>query len=380
MKKGGNMTEVATQAGITIEEQIEQALKRMPYTETVIAGLKTEYMGLRTNGIEDTAAYEAVHAALMTMVKVRTGIELTRKQLKADALKFGKAVDAEATRLAGLAAPVETYLYEQRDIVDKEKERIRTEKEEQEQTRLQGRVAKLLGFGMTFDGNIYRRSEMVIAAINLKRLSDEDFETVLKRVEEDYQAEQAEIAEEARLKKEDEDRIAAEKAEAERLEGIRKIEDDRLRKEEDDRLSAERERLKKIADEQAIEKALIKAKQEEVEAIQKAIEDKQRKDEEDKRRQEELEKARIEAAEQAKKDERARIERETKEKKEQEEREAIEAEEKKAQMTDKEKLKELLTAIELIDIPQFKSKKAKVVADQVQGRLIASMDIIREAL
>ena len=364
------MTELAKQdVGITIEEQIGQALKKMPYTEATIAELKSKYMSLKTNGIEDKAAYEAVHAALMTMVKVRTSIETSRKLLKEDALTFGRAVDAEAKKLTGLAEPVESYLSEQRDNVDKEKERIRAEKDAQEQAILQGRVAKLLGFGMTFDGGIYQRRDIIIVALSLKRLSDEDFEIVLERVEEDYRAEQAEIAEEARIKKEEEERLAAERVEA-----------DRLRKEEDDRLAVERERLSKIAKEQADKETTIKAAQDKIDAEKKAIEDRKMEEEREKKRQEELGKARQEAAEQAKKDEQARVAREAREKEEKERLAVIEAEEKKAQMTDKEKLKELYDAVDIIYIPEFKSKKAKAMALRVGHLLQEVCQIIEESL
>lgn len=364
------MTELAKQnVGITIEEQIGQALKKMPYTEATIAELKSKYMGLKTNGIDDKAAYEAVHAALMTMVKVRTSIETARKRLKEDALTFGRAVDTEAKKLTGLVEPIESYLSDQRDIVDKEKERIKAEKEAQEQALLQGRVAKLLGFGMTFDGNIYKRREIAIVFLNLKRLSDEDFGIVLKRVEEDYQAEQAEIAEESRLRKEEEARLAAER-----------IEQDRLRAEENMRLTAERERLEKIAKGQADKEATIKAAQDKIDAEKKAIEDQKREEEREKIRKEELEKVRQEAAERAKKDEQARAEREAKEKEEKSRLDAIEAEEKKAQMTDKEKLKDLLASVQAINIPAFKSKKAKVVAQRVEQCFIEACDYIREGM
>ena len=362
--------EIAIQeAGITIEEQIGQALKKMPYTEATIAELKSKYMDLKTNGVNDKAAYNAVHAALMITVKVRTSIETSRKLLKEDALKFGRAVDIEAKKLTGLVEPLENYLYEQRDIVDKEKERIQAEKDAQEQATLQGRVAKLLGFDMLFDGNIYKRREIIIVALNLKRLSDEDFEIVLKRVEEDYLAEQSEIVEEARLKKEEENRLAAER-----------IEQDRLRAEENMRLTAERERLEKIAEAQADKEAAIKAAQDKLDAEKKAIEDQKMEEEKEKRKQEELEKARQEAAEQAKKDEQARVERETKEKEEKERLAALEAEEKKAQMTDREKMKELYDAIDRLYIPEFKSKKAKTMALRVGQLLQEVCEFIEDGL
>ena len=375
------MTELTTQnTGITIEEQIGQALKKMPYTEATIAKLKSEYMTLKTNGVDDKAAYEAVHAALMTMVKVRTSIELSRKALKADALTFGRAVDTEAERLTKLAKPTEQYLLEQRDIVDKEMDRIKAEKDAQEQARLQGRVAKLLSFGMSFDGNIYRRGDIYLVAILLKSMSEEAFEVKLAEVEADYTAEQERKAEEERqgaIKAEEE---RAKKEIEEKAEKERKAEEDRLRAEKDKELTVERERLEKIAKEQTEKAAEIKAAQDKIDAEKKSIEDQKRKEEEEKKRQEEIEKARLEAASQAIKDEQARVEREAKEKEEREKQEAIEAEEKKAQMSDKDKLKDLLIIIDDIPIPEFKSKKAKATGIRVNSLLQEICKFIREGL
>ena len=379
------MTELVTQKieqGITIEEQIGQALKKMPYTEATIAKLKGEYMTLKTNGIDDKAAYEAVHAALMVMVKVRTSLEATRKILNEGAQVYVKAINADTKRLTILAEPVESYLFEQRDIVDKEKERIKAEKDAQEQAKLQGRVAKLLGFGMTFDGNIYRRGDIYIVALLLKSMSEESFETKLAEVEADYKAEQERKAEEERqaVIKAEEDRAkkeAEEKAELECRE-----EADRLRKIEDDRLVAERERLDKIAAEQAEKEANIKAAQDKIDAEKKDIEDQKRKEEEEKKRQEELKEARHAAAAQAIVDEQRRVEREARDREEKDRLAAIEVEEKKAQMTDKEKLKALQLAIETFDVDGFgfKSKKAQGVARRVKECLVEACNCIREAL
>ncbi len=366
--------------GISIDEQIGQALKKMPVSEVTIRALGEEYLPLKTNGIDDKESYQAVYAAHATMVKIRTSVESARKSLKADALKFGRAVDAEAERLTDLSVPIEEHLYKQRMLVDDEKARVKAEKDREEQERLQGRVAKLLGYGMTFDGNIYKRGEIIIIPTILKAMDDEKFTIELARVEADYKAELAQKEEAARLKEEEEARLAAEKIEADRIEAGRKAEEDRLRKIKDDELAVERERLDKIAKEQIEKESAIKAAQDKLDAEKEAIEDQKRKEAEEKRHQEEIAKAKAEAAEQARKDEQARVEREAKEKEERERLAAIEAEEKKAQMSDKEKLKELLANIEAINIPAFKSKKAGEVSRKVGQCFIEACNYIREGM
>lgn len=364
------MSELATQeAGVSIDEQIGQALKRMPVTDAKIKALTAEYQALKTNGVDDKESYNAVYSALSTVIKVRTSIEASRKILKADALKFGKAVDTEANRLTEMVLPIEDHLYKQRMAVDNEIARIKAVKDAEEQERYQGRAFKLAQLGMSFDGNIYKRGDIIIPAILLKTMDDSKFAGELAKVKADYDLEQNRIAEDARLKKEEEDRLASEK-----------LAQDTLKEEENKRLVAEKERLEAIAKEQAKKEAAIKAAQDKIDAEKKAIEDQKRKEEEEKRHAEEIAKAKVEAAEQARKDEQARVERETKEREERDRLAAIEAEEKKAQMTDKEKLKDLLAALGQIDIPEFKSKKAKATGLRIEHLLKEVCDFINEAL
>src|SRR3990167_10828921 len=98
------MSETAEVAvkGVTIDEQITQALKKMPFTEIVIKNLAGKYLPLTVKGVDDKEGYSTVSRALSEMVKVRTSIEATRKVLKADSLKYGRAMDAEAARLTEL--------------------------------------------------------------------------------------------------------------------------------------------------------------------------------------------------------------------------------------------------------------------------------------
>lgn len=377
------MSELATQeTGVTIDEQIGQALKRMPVTDAMIKALGVKYLPLRTKGADDKEGYEAVHSALMAVVKVRTSIEASRKILKADALKFGRAVDGEAERLTNLVLPLEEHLGKERAKVDVELSRIKALKDAAEQERYQGRAFKLAQLGMSFDGNIYKRGDIVIPAIILKTMDDSKFAGELAKVKADYDLEQDRIAEEARLKKEEEDRLAAEKVEAEKKDQERRAEEDRLRKIEDARLAADRAEIEKIRKEQAAKEAVIKAAQDTLYADKRAIEDQRRKEEEAKRHAEEIAKAKVEAAAQAIKDEQRRTDIEAKEKIERDRLTAIEAEEKKAQMTDKEKLKALLVVIQGIDVTGFgfKSKKAILVKMKVETCLSDACGYIKEGI
>jgi len=61
------------------------------------------------------------------VVKHRTGVEKHRKFLKADALSYGRKVDAAAKEIFGKLAPIEDHLTEQEKIVTDEKKRVKAE-------------------------------------------------------------------------------------------------------------------------------------------------------------------------------------------------------------------------------------------------------------
>ena len=66
----------------------------------------------------------------------RVEVEKKRKELKADALEWGRKVDTEAKRIFGLLEPIETHLQTEENRVAQEKERIRQEKIEKEKARV----------------------------------------------------------------------------------------------------------------------------------------------------------------------------------------------------------------------------------------------------
>lgn len=93
--------------------------------DTAIAVLAEEYLALRVDGIKDTEGYLTVHRARMDVKGKRVQIEKVRKELKADALTYGRKVDGEAKRLTALLEPIERHLLKEEKAVDDERARIR---------------------------------------------------------------------------------------------------------------------------------------------------------------------------------------------------------------------------------------------------------------
>ena len=94
-------------------------------TDADIATMKEQFMPLTINGVNDSGGAKAVHSARMKVKNIRCDIEKRRKELKADALAWGKRVDTEAKTLTDQLAPIELHLSSQEDAYEAEKERIK---------------------------------------------------------------------------------------------------------------------------------------------------------------------------------------------------------------------------------------------------------------
>ena len=112
-----------------IEKHIATELKKFSLTDAAIEQMEKEFLPLVVKGVEDKDGYKAVREARLTVKEHRVKVEKTRKELKADSLAFGKAVDGEAKRITTKLESIETHLQEQEDIVAKEFERRKAEEE-----------------------------------------------------------------------------------------------------------------------------------------------------------------------------------------------------------------------------------------------------------
>src|ERR1017187_5935877 len=99
-------------------------LQKFNVTDSVIAKYKQDFMGLTISSLDNTEEIKAVHEARMLMVKKRTEVEKVRKELKADALEYGRTIDAEAKRINALLEPIESHLDLEENKVVEEKARL----------------------------------------------------------------------------------------------------------------------------------------------------------------------------------------------------------------------------------------------------------------
>ena len=257
-----------------------------------------------------------------TLQKIRTGVENTRVELKAEHLRKGNAIQAVANYIKEEITPAEDYLKLQEKFAEiKQAERAAKIKSE--------RVEKLMQY--TDDISMY----------NIDNLEDETFEFLLSKV-----------------KKEHDDKIASEKAEADRL-----AKEEADRKAEQERIIAENERLRKEADER--EKAI------EAERIKQAKE--QAKIDAERQKELDAERAKREVIEA---EQRAKEQAELKAKQE-----AEEAERKALLSPDKDKLINFSNALEIIrkeKLPAVKTKQAQDVVNLIEEMLVKMQKIITE--
>lgn len=165
----------------TFEIIIEREIAKYDLPAAAIKKLEQEFMPLSVKSLDDEDGYAQVKEALRFMVSKRNEVEDKRKELKADSLKFGRAVDDEAKRLTAMLAPIELHLKAEKDKIDSEKKRIAEEEEARKQRAIMQRHEMLVGAGMVILGDIYNFENVItnenvqLHKLNIETMDDNDF-------------------------------------------------------------------------------------------------------------------------------------------------------------------------------------------------------------
>ncbi len=312
---------------------MEQIVK-YDVTEAAVAQMKELYMGLTITDLDNQEEFQAVHDGRMVVKNHRVSVEKKRKELKADALEWGRKVDTEAKRIFALLKPVEDHLAGEEKKVTDEKKRIEAEKEAVEKVQIQTRVDTLFTYGV------------VMPYFDVAMLSDDDYSKTLETAKTAYNVEQHRLEKERKAKEAEEKKLAEDRAEIERI------------KEEQEAKAKEQEEKEKA----------LQAEKDKLEANKKA--------EEDRKNREAFEKKAAEDAKiQAEKDAQAKAEREVKELKEKEEREVAEKARREELKPDKEKLLNWIKTFNQTNFPtpRLESKEACKILEE-------AMDAFEEIL
>jgi hypothetical protein len=107
---------------------MEKQLVTYDITDAAIHQMEQAYMGYTIMGLEDKEGFDMVHEARMVVKGKRIEVEKRRKELKADALAWGRKVDSEAKKIFKKLEPIETHLKAEEDKITEEKRRIKEEK------------------------------------------------------------------------------------------------------------------------------------------------------------------------------------------------------------------------------------------------------------
>jgi hypothetical protein len=207
-----------------------------------------------------TAEMRMAREGRLFLREKRIAVEKTRKELKEQALREGKAIDGIANVLKGLIEPIEEYLDRQERFVEIRDDEIKT-------NRLKVRTQECTNLQM--DPLLYDLYNM---AEDKYKMIIEDRKLVIKqRMEEDKRMEEERLKqqqENERLRKEVEEKENLLKAEREKADADRKVAEETQRKEREE----QEKKLRKEREEKERLEAELRKKQEAEEAEKKQIE------------------------------------------------------------------------------------------------------------
>jgi hypothetical protein len=188
---------------------LEQAVRAYDPIAATLHEQAAELSNVTIANIFDDDGLKLAKSNLRGIKSLDSKIEAKRKELKAIALEYGRAVDGRAKELFAISAPHRESLESKIKAVEDEREAQRRKLELE-------RIGQLTEAGYEFIGGYYRVGVKMIEPAQITKLSDEDFELIVTTGKAERDRLQSErIALEAERQ-----RIAAERAamEAERAE------------------------------------------------------------------------------------------------------------------------------------------------------------------
>ena len=260
-------------------------------TEARLKKLAKEYdpKQIPTAEIKGDDAYTEIHNKVMAIVTVRTNIEKKRKELKSDALAWGKKVDGEAKRLTTAVEEMEAPWREIKINLDKKEEREAEAARLAEESRLEEIEDRIFAINSMTNGLLNVDSAAIQARID-KAQGIQINEDAYGEYLEAAQLAHGNVLNELQTALEqkvqfEEGQAALAKQQAEQAEAQRKIDEqqaeiDKVKREQDAAARAELERREK-EERQAREKAEAAQREEEAKRIKAEQELQDKKDAED---------------------------------------------------------------------------------------------------
>ena len=140
------LNEITENIPSSFDQLIQRELVKFDIVVPAVNELAKEFLPLKIQSVEDKEGYSEVTKALRFIVSKRTAVEDKRKELKADSLAYGRAVDARAKEITALLEPIESHLKDEKNRIDTVIERLKAEEEEKKQAFINNRISILIGF------------------------------------------------------------------------------------------------------------------------------------------------------------------------------------------------------------------------------------------
>jgi len=234
--KNGIYEEIPT----SFDHLIKKELTKFDVVVPAVAELSKEFLPLKITSIDDVEGYTEVSKALRFVVSKRTAVEEKRKELKADSLAYGRAVDARAKEITEMLSPIELHLKSEKDRIDAEKEEIKKREEEAKIAVINERSNKLIRLGGTLLITEYvwkssiNDTEISTPRINLELFTDEEFEEFVGLIVKEKEVEDAQIKAEEEKKLAEQAKLAEEQQKLQEERAKFQAEQDNIKKEMDD--------------------------------------------------------------------------------------------------------------------------------------------------
>jgi len=106
---------------------VKTELQKFNLTDAVLFEMRGRAMSILVKDEKDTENYQKAREMRLVVKGKRIEVEKKRKELKEDALAYGRAVDGEAKRIAVQLEEFENHLQTQEDVVGKYQERLQRE-------------------------------------------------------------------------------------------------------------------------------------------------------------------------------------------------------------------------------------------------------------
>jgi hypothetical protein len=224
----------------SFDQLIKRELTKFDVVVPAVAELSKEFLPLKIISIDDTEGYTEVSKALRFVVSRRTAVEDKRKELKADSLAYGRAVDARAKEITEMLSPIELHLKSEKDRIDEEKEQIKKREEEAKLAVINDRSNKLIRLGgvLLMTEYIWKskidNTEISTPRINLELFSDEEFDEFVSEIEKKKESDDAQLKAEEEKKKAEQAQFAEAQKQLQEERANLQAEQDKIKKEMDD--------------------------------------------------------------------------------------------------------------------------------------------------